>query len=445
LIGVATASAVTPPAPPFNECPAIGASPSCGVLIDAQNGGASYLTDTTVGPYDQIEDTLIGFINNSSSAISSINLATPGINSFGFDGDGICSGYSFTGSGGCPFDSTGYGGPGVSFTNIDAAADAGTVNFSPAIPPHGTTYFSLEEALSGQSFVPPVTPKITTQASGTLPAGGFASDSATVTSPNNPTGTVTFNLYGPNDTTCSNSIGSATGTLDANGTTSSGPIQVGAAGVYRWRATYNGDPLDYPVTSKCGAEKFTVTPQKMHGRAFNLTVATATLGVSSYLVGPIQDTGMVTTSQSVNVTPACKVLTLGIVNAQALCDSVVTTAYPADVTSTSSLAGAQIGVTGVPAIVLGAVTTTSDTSCAGSTGSTTIAYLSVGGHVVINSPTVIAPNTHVTVAGITLVLNEQLPIPGGLRVNAVHVSVGNGTSSIYITVAHAETSIDNCP
>ena len=53
---------------------------------------------TAQGPYDGVEDTLVGVQNNTSAVISSFNITSSGI--FGFGGDGICT-FSFTGSGYC--------------------------------------------------------------------------------------------------------------------------------------------------------------------------------------------------------------------------------------------------------------------------------------------------------------------------------------------------------
>jgi hypothetical protein len=76
--------------------------------------------------------------------VSSIGL-TSGNNIFGFDGDGIVA-YGLPGNG---LDSTGYGGPNAYFTNINASATTGVVNFiTPIAARGGTGYFSLENALS---------------------------------------------------------------------------------------------------------------------------------------------------------------------------------------------------------------------------------------------------------------------------------------------------------
>jgi hypothetical protein len=122
------------------------------IYIDA-SGAAGVAGDPTQGPYDSVEDTLIGVQNNSRASITSLPLAaTTGKALFGFDGDGLCSTFNGLQLVGCPFGPTGYEGPGVTFTNISADLTSGTVHFSPAVPPGGHSYFSLEEALA---TVPP--------------------------------------------------------------------------------------------------------------------------------------------------------------------------------------------------------------------------------------------------------------------------------------------------
>ena len=186
--------------------------------------------------------------------------------------------------------------------------------------------------------------------------------------------------------------------------------------------------------------------QTMVGRAFALAVETASQGKSTPIVGPIADTGVDSTTTAGTVSPPCTVLT-GTVSALSLCNQVTTATAPADVSSSSSIATIEISLVGVPKIVVRAVSVSSETTCAGSVGSTTIAYLSVGGIVVIGSAREIKPNTTLAVGPIKLVLNQQVPAPApnvGLRVNAVHVQVGNATSSTYVSVGHAESLIRKC-
>ncbi len=131
--------------PPFTQCPAVGQDTSCAILlvIDA-DGSLRVRTDSSQGPFDGIEDTLIGVQNNSNTTVFSIPLSST-IDLFGFDGDGLCSASPHPS--GCPFGPTGYEGPGVSFTNISADRTSGVVNFAGGIPPGGSAYFSLEERI----------------------------------------------------------------------------------------------------------------------------------------------------------------------------------------------------------------------------------------------------------------------------------------------------------
>ncbi|HZE01506.1 MAG TPA: hypothetical protein VE155_07050, partial [Pseudonocardiaceae bacterium] len=106
--------AATPSPAPFTQCPPIGADTAgCGLLLVINpNGTVTALNGSIQGPYEGVEDTLIGVQNNSAVSIPSLTLNGPG--AFGFDGDGLC-----TASGapaGCSFGPTGYEGPSTSFT-----------------------------------------------------------------------------------------------------------------------------------------------------------------------------------------------------------------------------------------------------------------------------------------------------------------------------------------
>jgi RHS repeat-associated protein len=139
------AAAAAPTSPPFTECPPIGLDTSCGVLVVVTDSGGVVLSDPSQPPFDGIEDTLTGIVNNSSGDVSFLALSS-NTDLFGFDGDGLC-----TQSGapaGCPFGPTGYEGPGTSFSDINPDASGGIVHFSPALAPGQTAYFSLEEALT---------------------------------------------------------------------------------------------------------------------------------------------------------------------------------------------------------------------------------------------------------------------------------------------------------
>ena len=101
--------------------------------------------------------------------------------------------------------------------------------------------------------VPPATPTLTTQASpasGTL--GGSTQDTATVVGGFGPTGTVTFQLFGPTDPTCASTpLATFPGVSLIDGTATSPAVVTDVVGIYRWVATYNGDANNVAVTGSC--------------------------------------------------------------------------------------------------------------------------------------------------------------------------------------------------
>ena len=104
-----------------------------------------------------------------------------------------------------------------------------------------------------------VTPSITTsQQPATATVGSSIADQATVTGGDNPTGTVTFNLYNnPNGT--GTPLFTDTQNLVGGVATSAGYTTT-ATGTDYWVATYNGDSNNSTVTSGTAAEPVTVTP-----------------------------------------------------------------------------------------------------------------------------------------------------------------------------------------
>jgi hypothetical protein len=114
-----------------------------------------------------------------------------------------------------------------------------------------------ESATIGQS-----TPTIATTASAGGPIGTQLSDVATVSGGSNPTGTVTFNLYGPNDASCSGAVIHTSTVALSGGSATSTAFTTVAAGVYRWTATYNGDANNIAVSHPCNSpnESATIAP-----------------------------------------------------------------------------------------------------------------------------------------------------------------------------------------
>jgi len=138
VLGAASASAAS--------FPAYGLDPSANLIITFSGNGAASTFDNGYGPYDGVEDTYIGVINNSNKTISHIDLSSALCISC-FDGDGLAAYGAPT-----PYDGYGYGGPDGYFTNI--AGTTLTINFVGGVAPGATTYFSLEEPVNVQLGVP---------------------------------------------------------------------------------------------------------------------------------------------------------------------------------------------------------------------------------------------------------------------------------------------------
>jgi hypothetical protein len=147
-------------------CPAVGdATAGCDIVITVTDSGTTVAAGPSFGiaggTYDGSDDTLIGIVNNSSSSLGKIDLSST-TDIFGFDGDGIDT-FGVTGN---ASDTSGYGGPDSFYTNINAVATTGTVNFlTPLGANGGNTFFSLEEALTpSEVVVGPAVPEPSTLA-----------------------------------------------------------------------------------------------------------------------------------------------------------------------------------------------------------------------------------------------------------------------------------------
>ena len=107
--------------------------------------------------------------------------------------------------------------------------------------------------------VSPADPTLPTVPSAGGPIGTVLNDSATVTGGSNPTGTVTFNLYGPNNATCSGTpIYSQTLALSGASATTAPGFTAVATGTYEWTAAYSGDSNNSSASSGCKSEEVVV-------------------------------------------------------------------------------------------------------------------------------------------------------------------------------------------
>jgi hypothetical protein len=89
------------------------------------------------------------------------------------------------------------------------------------------------------------------QVTATEPSASIT-DTATVSGGFNPTGTVTFRLYGPNDAACAGTpMFSDTRPVAGNADYTSAPFTTTVLGAYRWVVDYSGDANNNPATSPC--------------------------------------------------------------------------------------------------------------------------------------------------------------------------------------------------
>ncbi|WP_084258993.1 vWA domain-containing protein [Microtetraspora malaysiensis] len=344
-------------------------------------------------------------------------------------------------------------------TSGDDATFTETVSVGAGAIPGSTITCKVDFLLNGvlspgftetiSEHVPKATPSIATTPSGPVPAGGKVSDTAALSGGYHPTGTVTFQLFEPGDTGCATPIATRTDTLSGSGTAASGNVTIGAAGTYRWAATYSGDAHNNSATSPCSAEQVTVTPQRLTGRAYGLTADASLAGIQLVSIAPTPDTGHISTTSTSTTSVPCTAALSGLIIAHTLCAKVATTEFPGKSVATASIDDTTIGITGIPVITVKTINSSSTTTCAASSGTTTIAFLKVGNTVVIAEPTNIQPNTTVNVGVVKLALNEQTPFTTpdtGLTVNAVHITVDAlGLAKTNVVLASSESDIGNCP
>src|SRR5665213_1309305 len=315
-LGIVLAAPSMAGAAMFPQCPAVDLDTGCQFLVNVTDSETNIETDPSQTAYEGSDDALIGVVNNSSKPISSIPFAAE-IELFGFEADGICdvsspapgcvvlpkntNGETNTNAGKpCPPETedcgfappagepagitfpgeiaaigegangdpvTGYEGPTSWFTGIGAvgpyATGKGVVNFSPALAPGASTYFSLESPPAGgfgtaTSLATSLSGGGQSGASITVVQGTPVTDSAGLSGANaaTATGTVSFGVY--SDSACKTLVTAAgSAKLSAGNAGPSSPEAL-APGTYYWQAHYGGNNENQGVSSACGSEVLTV-------------------------------------------------------------------------------------------------------------------------------------------------------------------------------------------
>ena len=176
------AALITLPLSTANAYPDVGADIGGPALILTVNAGNTQVVTNGPNagtPYDGVEDTYIGLVNNTGAILTQVTITAPSnIGVFGFDSDGIGSNASVAYCVGAACgvqqygtpngsDNTGYGGPIGFFDTFSfgdgtsATNDTAILHLVGGLAIGGTTWFSLEEPLAacqGQLClsVPPV-------------------------------------------------------------------------------------------------------------------------------------------------------------------------------------------------------------------------------------------------------------------------------------------------
>jgi len=124
------------------------------------------------------------------------------------------------------------------------------------------------------------TPSLSTTASAGITLGESANDSAVLSGGANPTGTITFLLYGPDNPTCSNPPAFETSqAVTGNGTYPASFATPNRAGTYLWVAHYSGDSNNAPAESPCGASGETLVVKRAQPTLSTVAGVTSRRGV----------------------------------------------------------------------------------------------------------------------------------------------------------------------
>jgi len=153
----------------------------------------------------------------------------------------------------------------ASYTVKWTPSAAGTYYWIASYPGDGNNA-PAASSCGSETVVITAQPTITTTANPkSAGTGTTLQDSATLANTSNllGTGSITFKLFGPGDTTCATALHTETVTgVKSNGpfTTTSGYVAK-TIGTYHWTASFTGDANNAAAVGACGAEPVVVGPQ----------------------------------------------------------------------------------------------------------------------------------------------------------------------------------------
>jgi LPXTG-site transpeptidase (sortase) family protein len=140
---------------------------------------------------------------------------------------------------------------------------------------------------------------LTTTATGSVTVGANITDTAHLGGGYTPTGTITYDVFAPGDTTCSTPISVGTGkSVSGAGDYTSDGYTTTSAGDYRWIAHYSGDANNNTVSTACNDAGETSTAGKASPTIGTIPGSGGSIGVTltdtATLTGGYNPTGSVT-------------------------------------------------------------------------------------------------------------------------------------------------------
>ena len=146
---------------------------------------------------------------------------------------------------------------------------------------------------------------LTTQASPSVAVGGAIFDTATIAGGFNPTGSVTFTVFGPDNTTCTGTpVFTSVKPVTGNGNYVSDSFTPTLPGTYRFVASYSGDTNNAGVTTACDdpLERVLVTPLPVIqvDKTANPTTLPSPGGVATFTVVVTNTSNVALTIRSLN-------------------------------------------------------------------------------------------------------------------------------------------------
>ena len=141
------------------------------------------------------------------------------------------------------------------YTTLAAGVYAWTASYNG----DGNNSSAFSGCTAEEVTITPSSPTLPTTPSAEGSIGTVLNDTAIVTGGTNPTGSVTFNLWGPDDVDCDGTaVYTQTVGLTAGSATTTPGYTTLAAGTYAWTASYSGDSNNNTASSGCTEEEVVI-------------------------------------------------------------------------------------------------------------------------------------------------------------------------------------------